>query len=1143
MNVHQTEIIFLQEIWLHYHDEAKLKNMFPDFNFLISTPDMFNHSEDVLSSSSQVWHGSAVCWHNSINQWVRKLPSTHDRFSAILLSISDSTDILLVSLYAPTSGKDDDFLECTSFLSEFITSNLPTSGSVIIGADSNCSDKSTSRRQLIWADFCEKFSFTKETTNVSTFHHNNGLSESCIDYFLSAKCKTNNLRQICTLDSPLNFSAHDPILASILIPKKEDKPSKHTHTYTDFVRKKVVWDKSKVELYKNLTNKALAEASKAWDVPEAIPVLCSLYSDLLVKCSDLAFATKTPLKKKKREHLKKKTKNLLKEESILLKMFKEWKKAGKPRSKSNPIRQAYVRARANFQTRRRYTDGMNYVSTNNELMVSQISDRNSVYRKMKKLRNKISSPAPSCLNTPVGVYHGADTLEGFAADAEHLGRDRGDCEQFDNDFYRLCKMDNAYIFEFKQENEVKIPPMTMEDFENIIYKKMKPNKACDVYQLTVEHIREAGPVAKQCMLDLLNSILANIYFLTCPQIKTGLASSIHKGKNKPLDKSSSYRRITVTPHIGSILDRYIDPKTEEIFRPRQSPDQLGFTQNISYLMAAVERGECQRWALDNKLTCFGVSLDGEAAFPSVDRDIQIRELYSVGEQGDYLEYSRNTYTNTECKLKQDGKLSRTIKEYTGNRQGHVKAAGHFKTYINPCLEAVNSTDLGFHIGPISVGAVCCADDTYVLSDNPSGLQSSIDIVQHYAKRYRVVFNAEKTKIIVTGSKIDMKYYQDICPWSLNGEKISVAINNDHLGLIVSGLDEEQKNVDNNINKCRKSIFGLLGPAFAYSVKVSPAVQLHLWGVYCLPVLLSGLGALPIRPTVMKSVTIFHNKILRGFLKLSQTSPTPSLYFLCGELPIEGKVHLRLFSLFFNILTNPHTKAFEIVKYILMMSNEKSITWSVHLRLICRMYGLPDPLQLMQAPPPTKRSWNTLVTTKVTVYHENKWRLKAENNSKMTNLNVRMLGLSGKPHPILSKIRDSRDISKLRIQLKFLTGDVLSQERLNIDQGTDPKCRLCSAPCENYTHILTQCRGTAEVRQRLHPELLNVINDVDPGCEITNCATDEILTQFIIDASSMNLQNKYRISILHPRLQEVYSICRDWCFAIFSSRNKMLKNLK
>ena len=43
-------------------------------------------------------------------------------------------------------------------------------------------------------------------------------------------------------------------------------------------------------------------------------------------------------------------------------------------------------------------------------------------------------------------------------------------------------------------------------------------------------------------------------------------------------------------------------------------------------MTSVVRGECQRWARDNGLTCFGVSLDGEAAFPSVEREIQIREL-------------------------------------------------------------------------------------------------------------------------------------------------------------------------------------------------------------------------------------------------------------------------------------------------------------------------------------------------------------------------------------------------------------------------------------------------------------------------------------------------------------------------------------
>ena len=115
--------------------------------------------------------------------------------------------------------------------------------------------------------------------------------------------------------------------------------------------------------------------------------------------------------------------------------------------------------------------------------------------------------------------------------------------------------------------------------------------------------------------------------------------------------ANSYRRITVTPILGAIIDYYIDPVAEHIFKQVQSPDQLGFSAGVSYLLAAVQRGECQRWAVYNNLTCFGVSLDGEAAFPSVERDIQVRELYAAGERGDYLKYSRNTYVNTEFHLK------------------------------------------------------------------------------------------------------------------------------------------------------------------------------------------------------------------------------------------------------------------------------------------------------------------------------------------------------------------------------------------------------------------------------------------------------------------------------------------------------------
>ena len=294
---------------------------------------------------------------------------------------------------------------------------------------------------------------------------------------------------------------------------------------------------------------------------------------------------------------------------------------------------------------------------------------------------------------------------------------------------------------------------------------MKLGKACDIYKVTVEHLRYAGNEAKRIILKLINEIIDNIYFLTCSQIKRGLSSAVHKGKKKPVSEASSYRRITVTPYIGSILDRYLDPISEEVFRKVQSCDQLGFTKDISYLMGAVERGECQRWALDRKETCFGVSFDGKAAFPSVDRNIQLRELYSVGERGKVLQYSRNIYQNTVSNIKSDGKISREFEEYKGARQGHKKSSGHFKAYINPCLTSTSSSKLGFYIGPICVSSICIADDTYILSNDPRKLQALINIVGHYGKRYRLIFCPAKTKkVIITGSKHDMQHYEHHGPY-------------------------------------------------------------------------------------------------------------------------------------------------------------------------------------------------------------------------------------------------------------------------------------------------------------------------------------------------------------------------------------------
>ena len=116
----------------------------------------------------------------------------------------------------------------------------------------------------------------------------------------------------------------------------------------------------------------------------------------------------------------------------------------------------------------------------------------------------------------------------------------------------------------------------------------------------------------------------------------------------------------------------------------------------------------------------------------------------------------------------------------------------------------------------------------------------------------------------------------------------------------------------------------------------------------------------------KSLKLFHNKIMRGFLKLSKSSPIPALHFLLGELPAEAVLHIRTFSLVHNIWSNPSLTISTMVKYILKMCERSSTTWSNHVLLLSEQYGLPSPLTLLQcSPPATKQSWSALVETKVT----------------------------------------------------------------------------------------------------------------------------------------------------------------------------------
>ena len=97
---------------------------------------MFLPNEDKMMAPGQVWHGAAIGWDNSLNSYVKQLESTYERFSGIKISSAEAS-LIVVSLYAPTHGQDDEFLECLSHLTEFLLVNISENDSIVIGADTN----------------------------------------------------------------------------------------------------------------------------------------------------------------------------------------------------------------------------------------------------------------------------------------------------------------------------------------------------------------------------------------------------------------------------------------------------------------------------------------------------------------------------------------------------------------------------------------------------------------------------------------------------------------------------------------------------------------------------------------------------------------------------------------------------------------------------------------------------------------------------------------------------------------------------------------------------------------------------------------------------------------------------------------------
>ena len=159
----------------------------------------------------------------------------------------------------------------------------------------------------------------------------------------------------------------------------------------------------------------------------------------------------------------------------------------------------------------------------------------------------------------------------------------------------------------------------------------------------------------------------------------------------------------------------------------------------------------------------------------------------------------------------------------------------FTIFINQLLLDLGDCDAGVRIGDVLYNSMAYADDITIFSTNAKCMQCLIDMCAMYSDRWTFKYDIDKSKCMIIGK------FPFTCEpvWCLNDVSLRNVETMEILGYVFNSKGNKTSHVDNMLNKCRQSFYGLNSLGMAYP-GAAPEVQAHLYTYICQPVLTHGM---------------------------------------------------------------------------------------------------------------------------------------------------------------------------------------------------------------------------------------------------------------------------------------------------------------
>ena len=274
----------------------------------------------------------------------------------------------------------------------------------------------------------------------------------------------------------------------------------------------------------------------------------------------------------------------------------------------------------------------------------------------------------------------------------------------------------------------------------------------------------------------------------------------------------------------------------------------------------------------------------------------------------------------------------------GVLQGEVCPPAIFSLFINDLPEYLSDDSLGVQVVDILIKILMFADDMAIFSTTREGLQTGLNNLHSYCRKWGITVNTEKTKIVVfrKGGKLSKDD-----KWSFNGYNIQVVNIFKYLGCHLSTQCTFKTHIDKAVESARKGLF-LLKQYISTNPEILPKSQLEIFDTMIKPILTYGSEVWGLYN--LNSIETFYLSFLKSILFVKKSTPNCYIYGDFGVYPLEIEIKMGVVKYWLKII-RPKTSHDNYVRKIylqllfLNITNPNQITWVSQVKDMFNSMGL------------------------------------------------------------------------------------------------------------------------------------------------------------------------------------------------------------